>query len=138
MLTAGVAWGVYSLIGRSSVRPLETTAGNFARALPFTIALSLIAPGAPHVTRPGVVLAVTSGAIASGIGYSLWYGALPGLTATRAAAVQLCVPVLTALGAVLLLGEAGPGPPPVFPVGILGGGALAIGGAPGRWTRKLT
>src|SRR5260221_3385764 len=107
MLTAGVAWGVYSLIGRSSVRPLETTAGNFARALPFTIALSLIASGAPHVTRPGVVLAVTSGAIASGIGYSLWYGALPGLTATLPAAVQLFVPGFTALVPVLLLGLTG-------------------------------
>jgi drug/metabolite transporter (DMT)-like permease len=74
------------------------------------------------------VLAVTSGAIASGIGYSLWYGALPGLTATRAAAVQLCVPVLTALGAVLLLGEAVTARLVISAVMILGGVALAIGG----------
>jgi drug/metabolite transporter (DMT)-like permease len=127
MLTAGVAWGVYSLIGRSSVRPLETTAGNFARAVPFTIALSLIAPGAPHVSRPGLVLAVTSGAIASGVGYSLWYGALPGLTATGAAVVQLCVPVLTALGAVLLLGESVTARLVISAAAILGGVALAIG-----------
>jgi drug/metabolite transporter (DMT)-like permease len=128
MLTAGAAWGVYSLIGRSSVRPLETTAGNFARAVPFTIVLSLVAPGAPHVDRPGALLAVTSGAIASGVGYSLWYGALPGLTATGAAVVQLSVPVLAALGAVLLLGESLTAQLVVSAAAILGGVALAIGG----------
>jgi drug/metabolite transporter (DMT)-like permease len=128
MLTAGAAWGVYSLIGRSSVRPLETTAGNFARAVPFTIVLSLVAPGAPHVEPAGRLLAVTSGAIASGVGYSLWYGALPGLTATGAAVVQLSVPVLAALGAVLLLGESLTAQLVVSAAAILGGVALAIGG----------
>jgi drug/metabolite transporter (DMT)-like permease len=128
MLLAGVAWGVYSLIGRSSVRPLETTAGNFALAVPLTLALSLIAPGPAHVTRPGVLLAVTSGAIASGVGYSLWYGALPGLTATGAAVVQLSVPVLAALGGVLLLGESLTARLVVSAAAILGGVALATFG----------
>jgi drug/metabolite transporter (DMT)-like permease len=128
MLLAGVAWGVYSLIGRSSVRPLETTAGNFARTVPFTIAFSLASPGAAHVTRTGFVLAVASGAIASGVGYSLWYGALPGLTATRAAVVQLSVPVLAALGGVLLLGESLTARLVGSAAAILGGVALAIGG----------
>jgi len=128
MLTAGVAWGVYSLIGRSSVRPLETTAGNFARAVPFTLALSLLAPGPAHASRAGLVLAVASGAIASGVGYSLWYGALPGLTATRAAVVQLSVPVLAALGGVLLLGESLTARLVASAAAILGGVALAIVG----------
>jgi drug/metabolite transporter (DMT)-like permease len=128
MLAAGVAWGVYSLIGRSSVRPLETTAGNFLRAVPLTLALSLIAPGAAHVTSTGVLLAAASGAIASGVGYSLWYGALPGLTATGAAVVQLSVPVLAALGGVLLLGETLTVRLMVAALAILGGVGLAIGG----------
>ena len=128
MLTAGMAWGVYSLIGRSSVRPLETTAGNFALAVPLTIALSLVAPGAAHATGTGLLLAVTSGAIASGVGYSLWYGALPGLTATGAAVVQLLVPVLAALGGVLLLGESLTTRLVGSAAAILGGVALAIGG----------
>jgi drug/metabolite transporter (DMT)-like permease len=128
MLAAGVAWGIYSLIGRSSVRPLETTAGNFVRAVPMTLALSLVVPGLAHVTRPGVLLAVASGAIASGVGYSLWYGALPGLTATKAAVVQLSVPVLAALGGVLLLGEVLTPRLVVAAVAILGGVALAIRG----------
>lgn len=128
MLTAGVAWGVYSLIGRSATRPLETTAGNFALAVPFTLALSLVAPGPAHVTRSGVLLAVTSGAIASGVGYSLWYGALPGLTATGAAVVQLSVPVLAALGGVLLLGESLTPRLVVSAAAILGGVGLATCG----------
>jgi drug/metabolite transporter (DMT)-like permease len=128
MLAAGVAWGVYSLIGRSSVRPLETTAGNFALAVPFTLALGVLAPGAAHVTRPGLLLAVTSGAIASGVGYSLWYAALPGLTATGAAVVQLSVPVLAALGGVLLLGESVTARLVVSAAAILGGVGLATFG----------
>jgi drug/metabolite transporter (DMT)-like permease len=93
-----------------------------------TLALSLVVPGLAHVTRPGVLLAVASGAIASGVGYSLWYGALPGLTATKAAVVQLSVPVLAALGGVLLLGEVLTPRLVVAAVAILGGVALAIRG----------
>ena len=103
MLTAGVAWGVYSLIGRSSVRPLETTAGNFARASAFTLALSVIAPGAAQASRTGLLLAVTSGAIASGVGYSLWYARCP---ASPRPGPRWCSlgPRPGALGGVLLLG----------------------------------
>jgi drug/metabolite transporter (DMT)-like permease len=128
MLAAGGAWGVYSLIGRGAVRPLETTAGNFARAVPLTLALSLAAPGAPHASARGVLLACASGAIASGVGYSLWYAALPALTATRAAVVQLSVPVLAAFGAVLLLGESLTLRLGLAAAAILGGVALAIAG----------
>ena len=127
MVTAGVAWGIYSLIGRSAVRPLDTTAGNFARALPFTLAMSL-ASGAPQVTLRGAVLAAVSGAIASGVGYSLWYAALPALTATRAAVVQLSVPVVAAAGGVLLLGESLTLRLVASATAILGGVALAIAG----------
>lgn len=128
MLIAGMAWGAYSLIGRGAVRPLETTAGNFARAVPLTLALSLIMPGATHASLRGVLLACASGAIASGVGYSLWYAALPALTATRAAVVQLSVPVLAALGGVLLLGESVTVRLALSAAAILGGVSLAIAG----------
>ncbi|NPC85254.1 DMT family transporter, partial [Pyxidicoccus fallax] len=105
---AGVAGGVYSLRGRGNRDPLAATADNFLRSVPMTVALSgvgLLVQGTPHATGSGLALAVASGALASGVGYSLWYAALPHLTATRAAIVQLSVPVLAAVGGVLLLGE---------------------------------
>jgi drug/metabolite transporter (DMT)-like permease len=128
MLAAGAAWGIYSLRGRASVRPLETTAANFVRAVPLTLLLSVLVPGPAHLTVRGGLLAVASGAIASGLGYSLWYAALPGLTATRAAIVQLSVPALTALGAVLLLGEMVTLRLAAAGLLILGGVALAVRG----------
>ena len=133
MVAAGVAWGVYSLRGRGTAHPLAATASNFARAVPFTLALSLVDAGRVHVTREGALLAAASGALASGVGYSLWYAALRGLTATRAAIVQLSVPVLAAAGGVLLLGE-GLFARLVFAgIAILGGVALAVmGSARGR------
>lgn len=106
MAVAGVAWGAYSLAGRGTTTPLAHTAGNFARTLPLTLAVSLIAIGSVHIEPRGAALAIASGAIASGLGYVVWYTALPRLTRTRAALVQLAVPVLAAAGGVLLLGEA--------------------------------
>lgn len=126
MIVAGTAWGAYSLMGRKTERPLDTTAANFARALPLTLLLSLLARADAHVTARGALLATLSGAVASGLGYSLWYAALPGLTATRAALVQLLVPVLAALGAVLLLGEAPTARLAASGAAILGGVALAV------------
>jgi drug/metabolite transporter (DMT)-like permease len=105
MLVAGVAWGAYSLRGRSSRDPLSTTAHNFLMAVPLTAMLSLAGAPAASLTPVGVLLAATSGAIASGAGYAVWYSVLPSLGATRAAAVQLMVPVITGAGATLLLGE---------------------------------
>jgi drug/metabolite transporter (DMT)-like permease len=108
MAGAGVAWGVYSLRGRGSTNPLAATAQNFLLSVPMTLALSAVSAtiqGTPHATAQGLILAIASGALASGVGYSLWYVALPHLTATRAAIVQLSVPVLVATGGVLLLGE---------------------------------
>jgi drug/metabolite transporter (DMT)-like permease len=108
MLAAGVAWGIYSLRGRRETQPpLAVTAGNFAWAMPFSLAaLAVAAPFAPlHASSRGAFLAAASGAVTSGIGYAIWYAALPGLRAARAGIVQLSVPVLTALGGVALLGE---------------------------------
>jgi drug/metabolite transporter (DMT)-like permease len=102
---AGVAWGLYSLRGRGARDPLADTAGNFARALPFAAAVSLVTLRGIDVTPRGAALAVASGAAASGLGYVVWYAALPGLTATRAAIVQLSVPLLAAAAGAALLAE---------------------------------
>jgi drug/metabolite transporter (DMT)-like permease len=105
MLGAGIAWGVYSLRGKGAGDPTSITAGNFLRAVPMAVLLSLAcAPGA-SLDLAGFCYAVSSGALASGVGYALWYMALGGLPATSAATVQLCVPVLAALGGVVFLGE---------------------------------
>jgi drug/metabolite transporter (DMT)-like permease len=105
MAIAGGAWGAYSLRGRGASRPLADTAGNFLRSVPLAILVSAVALSRIHASRSGVLLAVASGALASGLGYVVWYAALRSLTATRAAIVQLAVPVLAAVGGVLFLGE---------------------------------
>ena len=105
MLSAGVAWGIYSLRGKGEKNPASATAGNFLRAVPFAALLSIIMMSQHHFDSLGALYAVISGAITSGLGYVIWYSALPGLKATSAATVQLSVPVLTATGGILLLGE---------------------------------
>jgi drug/metabolite transporter (DMT)-like permease len=105
MIAAGAAWGAYSLRGRAARDALATNADNFLRALPFTIVLSAVSIRGFVVTGPGILLAIASGALASGGGYSLWYEVVPALGATRAAAVQLAVPVLAGLGATVFLAE---------------------------------
>jgi drug/metabolite transporter (DMT)-like permease len=105
MLGAGVAWGVYSLQGRGASRPLLTTAANFARGVPLALAAALPFLGSLSLSPRGFLLASASGALASGVGYALWYAALPGLSATQAAIVQLGAPVLAAVAGVLLLAE---------------------------------
>jgi len=105
MTIAGVAWGAYSLMGRASTHPIETTAGNFLRAAVFGAILSAVSLGLFAWDARGALLAVLSGAVASGLGYAIWYTVLPALRATHAATVQLSVPVIAAIGGVLLLGE---------------------------------
>lgn len=105
MVIAGISWGFYSLRGRGAKDPLAQTMNNFIRALPLAIVVSLIMLSSSHLSIEGVLLAVLSGALASGVGYVIWYTALRGLTATRAATVQLAVPVLAAVCGVLLLSE---------------------------------
>ncbi len=105
MLGAGVAWGVYSLRGKGAGDPTNVTAGNFLRAVPISAALSLLMFNGTSLDNAGFQYAVLSGAVASGIGYAIWYTALPALKATNAATVQLSVPVFAALGGIVLLGE---------------------------------
>ena len=102
---AGISWGFYSLLGRAAADPLETTANNFLFCVPLAVVVSLAFISDMHATWRGIALAVASGAIASGLGYAVWYAALAGLTATRAATVQLSVPVIAAAGGVFLLSE---------------------------------
>lgn len=126
MLCAGVAWGTYSLRGKGATDPVGVTAGNFLRAVP--IALLLAACFFMHVSldRAGVMYAIASGGLASGIGYAVWYSALPALKAATAATVQLSVPLIAAMGGVIFLAE------PVTPrlvlatVAVLGGIALVL------------
>lgn len=132
MVVAGIAWGLYSLRGRGATDPLGTTAGNFLRTVPMAAALWLVARPSAPIQTVGVVWAALSGAVASGVGYALWYGALRDLSAVTAAAVQLVVPVLAACGGIVLLGEA---PTPRLAIAsllVLGGIALTIRRAPPR------
>jgi drug/metabolite transporter (DMT)-like permease len=126
MALAGAAWGAYSLRGRGSPDPLRATAGNFQRAAPMALALWLPFAGVAHADATGVVLAVVSGALTSGVGYALWYTALRELTAMRAATVQLSVPLITAFGAVLFLAEPVTLRLVLASVAILGGIALVL------------
>jgi drug/metabolite transporter (DMT)-like permease len=105
MLGAGIAWGIYSLRGRGAGDPTAVTAGNFLRAVAFSLLLSLGTLAQASVDVAGLLYAVASGALASGLGYAIWYTALRGLGATQAATVQLSVPAIAAAGGILLLGE---------------------------------
>lgn len=128
MAIAGLSWGAYSLRGRGAADPLAVTADNFLRTLPFAAVALGIGAVTTHlaVSPRGALLATASGALASGIGYSLWYAALPALAATRAAIIQLGVPVLTAAAAVSLLGEPLTTRFVVAAAAIVGGIAIAI------------
>jgi drug/metabolite transporter (DMT)-like permease len=105
MLSAGVAWGIYSVRGKVAGDAIAVTTGNFVRAVLFVAAGSLALISHAHVDVAGIGYAIISGAITSGLGYVIWYSALSGLRATSAATVQLSVPVLAAAGGILLLGE---------------------------------
>ncbi|MEO7474128.1 MAG: DMT family transporter [Gemmatimonadales bacterium] len=105
MGAAGVAWGVYSIRGRGVSRPVRGTAGNFLRSAPLTLVVSAAALSSARLSPSGILLALASGIVTSGLGYVLWYSALRSLTTTQAAVVQLLVPVLAAFGGVALLSE---------------------------------
>ncbi|WP_372524275.1 DMT family transporter [Piscinibacter sp.] len=126
MLVAGVAWGVYSLRGRGSGDPLRVTAGNFLRAVVFAAVLSGVTLSWASLDRSGVGYAMASGALASGVGYAVWYTALVGLKMTSAATVQLSVPVIAAVGGIVLLGEPVTLRLVIASAAILGGIALVI------------
>lgn len=106
MTIAGIAWGIYTLKGRGSNNPLMDTAYNFSRTIPLVIILAIITVQNVHYSSEGILLAVLSGGIASGVGYTIWYSALRGLSATQAAVVQLSVPVIAGFGGVIFVSEA--------------------------------
>ena len=124
MAAAGVAWGIYSLRGKGGSAPLAATASNFARSVPFALVALAVGAAVGHASARGLAFAAASGALASGVGYTLWYSALRGLTSTRAAIVQLAVPVIAASAAVPLLGE------PIT-ARLLGAGAAVLAGIGG-------
>lgn len=126
MIAAGIAWAGYSLLGRGTKDPTGATAGNFIRAVPFAAALSLALSTGTTADQTGALYAVASGAITSGLGYVLWYAALPSLTAASAAVIQLSVPAIAALGGVILLAEPLSNRLMIASVTILGGIALTI------------
>ena len=126
MLASGVAWGVYSLRGKGAGDPTRVTAGNFLRAVPIAVALSLLMYQHTSLDSTGFCYAVASGALTSGVGYSIWYTVLPALKAAKAATVQLSVPVIAAMGGIIFLGEPLTLRLLLSSVAILGGIALVI------------
>jgi drug/metabolite transporter (DMT)-like permease len=126
MLGAGVAWGIYSIRGKAGRDAIAATAGNFLRAVPFAAVVSIILLSRARLDHAGIFYAVVSGAITSGLGYVIWYSALPSLKAASAATVQLSVPVLAATGGILLLGEPITLRYVLASVAVLGGIFLAI------------
>jgi drug/metabolite transporter (DMT)-like permease len=132
MIVAGVTWGVYSLRGRTAGPSLPTNAGNFLRSVPLAaaIAVPVVLLGQElHLTTTGVLLATAGGAVTSGVGYTIWYLALPALSAARAAIVQLAVPPLAAAAAVVLLGETLTWRFVGAAAAVIGGVGIAVAGA---------
>ena len=105
MIVAGVSWGIYSLRGRGAGDPTAITAGNFIRTVLMTVVFSIISFNYFTLDALGIVYALLSGAITSGLGYAIWYSALPGLKPLEASVVQLSVPIIAAFGGILTLGE---------------------------------
>lgn len=126
MIVAGVAWGVYSLRGKGAGDPTRVTAGNFLRAVPLAVALSLVLLARSSLDVRGLFYAVASGALTSGVGYAIWYTAVRELKATSAATVQLSVPVVTAIGGVAILGETITWRLVLASLAILGGIAMVV------------
>jgi drug/metabolite transporter (DMT)-like permease len=126
MALAGFSWGVYSLRARASASPLAQTTSNFVRSVPLVLGVSIVALPQFHVEREGALLAAASGTLASGLGYVVWHLALRGLTATRAAVVQLAVPIVAAAGGVIFLREIVSERLIISAAMVLGGIALAL------------
>lgn len=128
MAAAGAAWGFYTLRGRGSTDPLAETTGNFVRSVPMVLLAGLPFLSQIHLSTRGILLAVLSGAVASGIGYTVWYAALKHHTSTRAAVLQLAVPIIAASGGILLLSETATVRLLIAATLILGGIFLTISG----------
>ena len=126
MLGAGISWGIYSLRGRGARNARHETTGNFIRAVPFALLISALSLKSTELNLAGVGYAIASGALTSGLGYVIWYAALPALTATSAATIQLTVPVLVAVGGLVFIGEPITLRVALTSVAILGGVAVFI------------
>jgi drug/metabolite transporter (DMT)-like permease len=126
MVCAGAAWAWYTVLGRSGGDALRTTAGSFLRAVPIVVAVAVPFLPVLRIDASGALCAALSGAVASGIGYTIWYQAVPHLSALRASAVQLSVPVLSAVAGVVLLAEPLTLRLGVASVAVLGGIALVL------------
>ena len=130
MLAAALGWGVYSLLGARARDPLAATAGNFLYAVPLALLVVgpalLAAGGGAHVTASGIVLALVSGAVTSGLGYALWYAVLPRLPASAAGVAQLTVPVIAMAGGAVFLGEVPTGEAIIAAAVVLGGVAASL------------
>lgn len=135
MVVAGLSWAAYSLIGRGSLSPLADTAGNFIRCAPIGVILILVGLAYLRPNAYGVAYAIASGAVASGLGYIIWYGVLPHLIRSTAAVVQLTVPAIAAAGGVIVIGEPLSGRLLIAMAGIVGGVCLALLAADGRRRR---
>jgi drug/metabolite transporter (DMT)-like permease len=130
MVTAGMAWATYTVIGRSVSAPVAATGANFLRAVPMGLVAVVLLPHGAATGREAIGTAVISGAVTSALGYALWYHLLPRLAAIEAASVQLSVPVMTAVGASFWLGERLSFPSVIAGAVALGGIGL-INSAPG-------
>ena len=127
MTVAGIAWAVYTLVGRRTPDPLAANARSFVWSTPLAMLLVALARGPVEATGRGVVLALISGAVTSGLGYAVWYRALPRLTVTQAAVAQLSVPVIAAVGAGLALGEMLSARLVLSGIAVLAGVAIVLG-----------
>lgn len=128
MAAAGIAWGVYTLRGRSSGDPLGDTTGNFVWSVPMVVLASVPFFSRIHLSTRGILLAILSGAVASGVGYTAWYAALKHLSSTRAAVLQLSVPIIAAVGGIAFLSETATTRLWIAAALILGGIGLTIAG----------
>lgn len=126
MAIAGIAWGVYSIRGKSVSDPISANARNFLLSVPVVGGFSLVMWQDASLDETGVVYAIISGGLASGVGYAVWYTALPFMKTSQAASVQLSVPVFAALGGVAFLGEPISARLALTSIAILGGVALVI------------
>ncbi|WLG93830.1 DMT family transporter [Pseudomonas sp. FP198] len=132
MLLSGVAWGIYSLLGKTVADPLATTTGNFLRSIPLVLIASLPFLSELRWDSLGMLYAILSGALASGVGYAVWYVAVRHLAAFQAATVQLSVPILASLAGIVFLGESLSVRMVLASIAVLGGVALVLGGKQGR------
>lgn len=132
MLLSGLAWGIYSLLGKTVQDPLATTAGNFIRATPLVLLASVPFVSGLRWDPLGIFYAVLSGAVASGVGYAVWYVAVRQLASFQGATVQLSVPILASLGGIIFLGESLSMRMLLASVAVLGGIALVLGSKPSQ------